>query len=81
MTPKERKELEAYNERTLTMCAIEDAKRTIKELSDENATLKKLIAEHNLMCVDQCGDKTNCGFKDYNRDCGNCTKDYMIEVK
>lgn len=43
--------------------------------------IEKQITEHNQMCIDLCANKTNCGFALYDRDCGNCKKDFMIEVE
>jgi hypothetical protein len=43
--------------------------------------IDKQITEHNQMCIDLCADKTNCGFALYDRDCGNCKKDFMIEIE
>lgn len=71
------------------------ARKTILALSDMVVSLEaqvlalqskldeieKQITEHNQMCIDLCANKTNCGFALYDRDCGNCKKDFMIEVE
>ena len=42
--------------------------------------LEKKITEHNDECVRSCNDKKRCGFVGYKSDCGNCTKDWMIDI-
>jgi len=45
--------------------------------------LEKKIADHNIECIRSCNDKRNCGYErhtDASSDCGNCTKDWMIDI-
>ena len=42
--------------------------------------LRAVIDSHNEDCVSLCGDKSACGYKQYDRQCPNCAKDWMIAV-
>lgn len=48
-------------------------------MSIDRDQLRTQIEKHNKMCIDLCANKTNCGFSLYERDCGNCIKDFMID--
>lgn len=58
----------------------ENLKAQVLALQSKLDEIKKQITEHNQMCIDLCADKTNCGFALYDRDCGNCKKDFMIDA-
>ena len=55
--------------------------RTCESQGKEIARLNKLIIDHNLECDRLCDDKKSCGYEKYQRDCGNCTKDWIIDTK
>lgn len=64
----------------LTTYRFNKKEKIISELQDKLKKYESLIKTHNAQCIEMCGDKTRCGFKNYNRDCGDCYKDYVIEI-
>ena len=70
-------ELEQYVDKLVN---DENPKEVISFAELEQDRLVKLIEDHNQICVDACDNKARCGYQNYDRDCGNCTKDWMIEI-
>jgi hypothetical protein len=54
-------------------------KEHYKIMHDLAADLQKKIDDHNKECINACGDKSRCGYKEYERRCPDCAKDWMIE--
>ena len=54
--------------------------KTIETQGERIKALESLIHAHNEMCVIMCDDKKDCGFASYDRDCGKCHKDYIIDA-
>jgi len=59
---------------------VTDNSKTLVNALDRIKALESLIHAHNEMCVIMCNDKKDCGFAPYDRDCGNCHKDYIIDA-
>jgi hypothetical protein len=49
-------------------------------LHKELAEAKRLISEHNSLCISSCEARTNCeGWTSRGRTCPDCPKDWLIE--
>jgi hypothetical protein len=60
--------------------ATRDQIEVAQGFSDELERVRALIVEHNEECVRICGDKSKCGYANYDRRCGDCAKYWMIEM-
>lgn len=58
---------------------LDRLRETYTETFAELGRVRTLIVDHNDECERICGDKSACGYANYNRNCGNCAKDWMIE--